>query len=310
MQRRAIVALCMLSILLLPLTFVDADASSLDYTIQDTKISATLTLHFYQNATSIRSLNATLTGSVAQELTAALDASLATRTTGISVSALTGELTSSDGWINSTIKFEMAGAARRKGDLLVANCSWIPFNVSRDLRIENLSYNLIGATYLRPQFAAYANFTSAPLNETISAVQYLSGGEDVPAWIVLNRIGNATLLDFGRISEPIENWQRRYDLTDDLTTWTYDPGPVLDVGMGVTPLEGKPWNVQASYRYNATVSVRGSAQAKENIISVDLFGGLQPLLMLVVILVTFATAVITGWTYRSRRRRQMLRRRR
>jgi len=309
MQRRAIVALCMLSILLFPLTSLDANASSLDYTIQETMVSATLTLHFYQNATSIPNLNATLTGSVAQELTAALEASLTTRTTGISISALTGELTSSDNWINSTIRFGIEGAARRKGDLLVADCSWMSFNVSRDLKIENLSYNLIGATYLRPQFAAYANFTGAPLNETISAVQYLSGGEDAPAWIVTNRVGNATLLDFGRIGVPIENWRRTYNLTDDLTTWTYDPGPILDVGMGVTPLEGKPWNVQASYGYNASVSVRGSAQAKGNIISVDLFGGLQPLLMLVVVLVTFATAVITSWTYRSRRR-QMLRRRR
>jgi len=300
----------MFSMLLLPFSVQSANASSLNYTIQETKVSAGLALNFYQNATSMPNLNVTLTGTSAQDLTRALEESIRKKAVGLSITSLTGELKSADGWVNSTINFEVAGASGRKGDLLVANCSWAPFNVSRDLRIEDLSYNLIGATYIRPRFAEYANYTGTSLNETISAVQYLSIGEEVPPLIAVNRAGNATLLDFALIDQPIQNWKRTYNITNDLTTWTYDPGLALNLEMKVTPREGLPSTFQASYSYNASVSVKGSGQAQGNVISVDMYGGLMPLLMLVVVLVTFVAAIIASWTYRSRRRQMLLRKRR
>jgi hypothetical protein len=255
-------------------------------------------------------LNVSLTGTAAQDLTEALEESVRNKVVGVSIASLTGELRSANGWVNSTISFELAGASARKGDLLVANCSWIPFNVTRDLRIQDLSYNLIGATYIRPRFAEYADYAGTPLNETVSAVQYLSIGEELPPLIAVNRAGNATLLDFTLVGQPIQNWKRTYNLTTDLTTWTYDPGLVLDLGMKVTPREGDPSMFRASYSYNASVSVKGSAQAQGDVISVDMYGGLMPLLMLLVVLVTFVAAIIASWTYRSRRRQMLLRKRR
>ena len=300
----------MLSTLLLPLLIQGANASSLTYTIQETKVSAGLALNFYQNATSMPNLNVTLTGTAAQDLTGALEESIRKKAVDISIISLTGGFTSASGWVNSTINFELAGASVRKGDLLVANCSWIPFNVTRDLRIEDLSYNLIGARYIRPRFAEYVNYTAAPLNETVSAVQYLSIGEEVPPLIAVDRAGNATLLDFRLIDQPIQNWKRTYNLTNDLTTWTYDPGLVLGLEMKVTPTEGLPSTFQASYSYNASISVKGSGQAHGDVITVDMYGGLMPLLMLVVVFVTFLAAIIASWTYRSRRRQMLLRKRR
>lgn len=300
----------MLSILLLPFSVQSANASSLNYTVQDTKVSAGLTLSFYQNATSMPNLNATLTGTAARDLTDALEESISRKAVGVSITSLTAELASANGWVNSTIRFELAGVTTREGDLLVANCSWIPLNVTRDLRTEDLSYNLIGATYIKPQFAEYVDYTSPPLNETISAVQYFSIGEEVPPPIAVNAAGNATLLDFTLIDQRIQNWKRTYNLTNDLTTWTYDPDVALDLEMIVTPREGLPSTYQALYNYNASVSVKGSGQAQGSVISVDMYGGSMPLLMLAVVLVAFVAAIIASWTYRSRRKQMLLRKRR
>ena len=78
--------------------------------------------------------------------------------------------------------------------------------------------------------------------------------------------------------------------------------------MTVVPIEGAQFTAHAFYKYNATLSVAGLAQAQTDVIRIDVSSGLEPLLMVVVVLVTFVIAVGASWTYRSRRK-QLPRRR-
>ena len=308
MQRQAVLALHLLIILAFSWSSASVHASSLNYSIHDEKMTVSLSLNFFQNATTIPSLNGSFTGTSAEDLAFALSEGIGKKVSGATASSVSGALVSDKNWINATIQFEVAGVSHRKGDLLVLNCSWIPFNVSRDLRLENLSYNLIGATYIRPAFEKYLDYERPPLNETIQQVIYLSGQDQVPPGVAANTAGNATLLDFSNLAPPIETWQRASNLTKGSTTWVYDPAPAVDLTMTVTPREGTSFSALAFYRYNATVSIDGPAQAEHNAIVADVSGGFEPLLMLAVILVTFAVAVLASWTYRSRRR-QIARRR-
>lgn len=294
--------------LLLPWSVAGAHASSIDYAIHDDKVSVVLSLQFFQNATSMPNLNVTFTGQPAQNLTIALEESLRKKISNISVSSLSGGLASAKGWINSTVRFEVAGASGRKGDSLIVNCSWIPFNVSRDLRLGNLSYNLIGATHVKPAFQKYVDYDKPPLNETISNVAYLSGKDEVSARLAVDKAGNATLLDFRNLAASVQGWYRTYDLTKDATKWINNPGPAVDLTMTVTPRNGTSFVVHAFYSYNATVSLDGLAQAEGDTVRIDAYGGFKALLMLAVIVVSFAVAVMASWSYRSRRR-QMPRRR-
>jgi hypothetical protein len=117
-----------------------------------------------------------------------------------------------------------------------------------------------------------------------------------------------TLLDFSTLVPTIENWNNVYNVTKDATTWSYDLAPAEDLTMMVTPIGGTPFVAAAFYRYNATFSVDGLAQAQADTIRIDVSSGLEPSLMFVIVIVAFVIAVVTTWMYRSRRK-QLPRRR-
>ena len=308
MQGRTFLAISMLTLLVFSWSTASAHGSSVNAAIHGEKVSVDLSLHFFQNATAMPSVKATFTGVQAQDLASALEDGLKERVSNASVSSLSAELASGQGWINSTIRFEVTGASSRKGSLLSVNCSWISFNVSRDLRLEDLSYNLIGTKYIRPEFEKYLDYERPPLNETVEQVTYLSRQDQLSPRFAAWRAGNATLLDFRNLFEPIEMWQRTYDVTKGSTVWVYNPGPAVDLKMTVTPRGGARFAARAFYNYSATVSVDGLAQANGNTIVTEVSTGFEPLIMLAVILVTFVVAVWASWSHRSRRRRALRRR--
>jgi hypothetical protein len=308
MERRAALTICVLAMLVLSWSTTNAHASSVNYAIHDGKVSVELSLHFFQNVTAMPSLSETFTGVAAQNLASAIEDSLKNTTSSISVSSLSGELASNKDWVNATIRFDVSGVTTQNGSLLNVNCSWIRLKVSNELRLGDLSYNLIGATYIEPTFEEYAGFEKTPLNETIATVGYRFGTQDVSPELAVQRAGNTTLLDFSYLVAPIEGWEMTYNLTQGSTTWVYTPAPAAEMKMMVAPRDGGAFHLDASYAYNATLSVDGPAQAHADTITTDISGGYEPLLMLVVVIATFVVAIVASWTFRSRRK-QLPRRR-
>jgi hypothetical protein len=309
MHRRTALTICLMAVLTLSWSAAIAHASSASYTIQDGSVSVDLVLHFYQNATAMPSVNQRFTGVAAQNLTSAIKESLMSEAASTSVNSLSGELRTSKNWINVTIHFDVTGVTSQKASLLNVNCSWVRFKVPDDLRLENVSYNRIGATYIRPAFEKYVDFDKPPLNETIGDVAYTSGTTQVPPVEAVQKAGNATLLDFSYLAPHVENWRMTYNLTQASTTWVYNPGPIAEMNMAVKPRKQNPFTMDASYTYNATISVKGLAQAHADVISTEVSGGHEPMFMLVVVIATFIVAVVSSWVYRSRRK-QLPRRRR
>jgi len=303
MHRRTALTICLMAVLTLSWSAAIAHASSASYTIHDGKVSIDLSLHFYQNATAMPNVNQVFTGAAAQNLTSAIQGSVTSEANGTSVNSLSGDLRSSKDWINVTIHFDVTGVASQKGSLLNVNCSWIRFKVPNDLRIENVSYNLIGATYLRPAFEKYVNFNEPPLNKTIEDVAYISETTPLPPVEAVQRAGNTTLLDFTDLAPHVENWRMTFNLTQGSTIWTYNPGPAAEMNMTVTPRSGNPFTMRAYYVYNATISAQGLAQAHADVISTEVSGGHETVLMLVLVIATFIAAVVASWSYRSRRKK-------
>ena len=308
MQRQTVLAICLLTVLALSWLAGTAHASSVNHTIHDGKVSVELSLQFYENVTAISSVSEKLTGAAAQDLTSAIEKTLKSKTDGISVSSLSGDLVSSRDWVNASIRFDVEGAAIQSGGFLNVNCSWVTFRVPDDLRIGNVSYNLIGATYLRPEFEKYVSFDKSPLNETVQDVTYVSRTVPLSPLDAVNRAGNATLLDFSYLNSYLESWRMVYNFTQGSTKWTLYNIPVSQMSMKVTPRGENPFTLAASYSYNATVSIDGLAQAHGEVITTETSGSYEPILMLVVVIATFVAAVVTSWVYRSRRK-QLPRRR-
>jgi hypothetical protein len=308
MQRQTVLAICLLTVLAFSWSAATAHASSVNYTIHDGKVSVELSLQVYENATAIPSVSEEFTGAAAQNLSSAIEKSFKSTADNISISSLSGELRSDGNWINVSILFDVTGVSSQSGNLLNVNCSWVRFKVSDDLRLGNVSYNLIGGTYIKPIFEKYVDFDKAPLNETIQTVSYLTGQVDTEGRLAAENAGNMVLLDFSNILPPIANWKNAYDVTGSSTAWSYDLAPPEDLTMTVVPIEGAQFTAHAFYKYNATLSVPGVAQAQGDTIRIDVSSGLEPLLMFVMVLVTFVIAVGASWAYRSRRK-QLPRRR-
>jgi len=302
MRRRRLLTISILAILVLSWSTARVQGASLTYAVHDGKVSVSMSLHFFQNATAMPVVDAKFAGSPAQDITSALEEAVRRRVSNITISSFSGELVSKDGWINATIQFEATGVSSRKENLLIVNCSWISFSASRDLKLEDLSYNLIGAAYVVPEFKKYVDFEIPPLNETIEKVVYQSKHLELSPRDATYTAGNVTLLDLRNLDMPLQKWRRSYDVANALTTWEYYPGPAVDLSMAVTPREGAPFVAMAFYNYTAMVSVGGLAQANGDAVTIDVSAGFEPLLMFAVILVTFVFAVVASWTYRSRRR--------
>jgi len=309
MQRRTVLAIALLTVLASSWSATAAHASSVNYAVHDGEVSVELSVQIYQNATAMPGLSERFIGTAAQDLSSSIEKSLRSKADDISVSSLSGELRSDGHWANVSIRFDVNGVASQSGGVLSANCSWIRFTVSDDLKLGNLSYNQIGATYVRPVFEKYMRFAESPLNETIRSVEYQIGREDTDASLAVQSAGNMTLLDFGNLVPPIENWEMKYNMTEGMTVWTYDLAPATDLTMIVIPIEGTEFAAHAFYKYNATFSADGLAEAQADTIRIDVSSGLEPLLMLATVLVTLVVAIATSWVYRSRRK-QLPRRRR
>ena len=308
MERRTTFTICLLIILAFSWSATCVHASSVNYAIHGGKVTVELSLQFFQNVTAMPSVSQTFSGAASQSLSSAIEGSLRNEARSASVSSLSGDLKSTGNWINTTIRFDISGISTQNGSLLNLNCSWIRFKVANDLKLGDLSYNLIGATYIKPTFEKYADFQIAPLNATVSGVVYRLDTLDVTPEVAAQKAGNATLLDFSYVSPPVEEWKMSFNLTQASTTWTYAPVPAVAMQMAVTPKVGAAFHLDASYAYNATLSVDGFAHVHADTITTDVSSGYEPLLMLAVVIATFAVAVATSWVYRSRRK-QLPRRR-
>jgi hypothetical protein len=301
MERRATFTICLLIILAFSWSATCVHASSVNYAIHGGKVTVELSLQFFQNVTAMPSVSQTFSGAASQSLSSAIEGSLRNEARSASVSSLSGDLKSTGNWINTTIRFDISGVSTQNGSLLNLNCSWIRFKVANDLKLGDLSYNLIGATYIKPTFEKYADFQIAPLNATVSGVVYRLDTLDVTPEVAAQKAGNATLLDFSYVSPPVEEWKMSFNLTQASTTWTYAPVPAVAMQMAVTPKVGAAFHLDASYSYNATLSVDGFAHAHADTIVTEVSSGYEPLLMLAVVVSTFVVAVVTSWMYRSRR---------
>jgi len=308
MRRQTVLTIFLLAVLTFSWSAASVHASSVNYVVHDGEVSVKLALSLFQNATAMPSLNEKFTGVAAQSLTSAIEESLKSEVGNASISALSGELRSSGDWINASIQFDVTGVASQSGGILNVNCSWVRFKVSNDLKLGDVSYNLIGARYVRPEFESYADYREPPLNETIKSVMYRVGQEDTDARLAIQSAGNVTLLDFSNLFPPIEKWIGTYNATKGSATWAYNGAPATDLRMTVIPREGAQFVVHAFYKYNATLSVDGPAQAHSDVITTEVAGSYETLLMLIVVVATFVVAVVASWIYRSRRK-QLPRRR-
>lgn len=282
-------------------------------------------LHFYQNLTGFTLVNQTtwfnVTGTAPtfsgtpspieiQNLTGGISEAVEALSDKASVSNLQFELAVSERWVNVTASFVVSGVVTREGDITKADLSWKAFNLTRDLKANNISYNQYSRSYLRPLVSEIINQTrNAPNNFTFVTSTFFLQNQSISGETTLDRVGTTRLLDFSTLSSQLSLWNRKYDLANHQTTWTFDPGPILDLNIRT---QVKPGNVThhfvANYAYNATVTVPGLAQAQGDTIVVESGSGYREMGMLAILVVLFVGSLVVSVAYWSQTRRARRRR--
>lgn len=186
-------------------------------------------------------------------------------------------------WMNVSVRLELGGLQSKRGDILDINCTWKSFVIRQDIRVGNISLNLVGQNYILPIVEEYGNRT-----ETIF---YKRGTMPMTLPMARNEAGNATLFEFTSFELPVEKWSKTYNFSTQSTTWEFSAQPALDL-----LIKFKEDNVTKHFRAEidpkATITARGHATVKGDVIALDVSQGFSEVAMIGIVVTLLTIAVL------------------
>jgi hypothetical protein len=293
----------MMLLVLSSLIAVPVSAANITLTVEKDNVQTRMVLSVYQNMTAFPKQIATVTKSDVSFNS--FSEAIRVLNPSVTLSDLTINLSSATNWLNLSITMTVPGVAERHGDVSSLNMSWKAFNVPADLQTGNLTYNQIGKRYFRPVYVYYANasrFVSRP-NATITGVSFfVNDTQAVSATTATNSAGNATILDFRPLSLTVDRWTRTYNLSNNTTTWRYNPSPLIANSIKIQQGNNTKQLV-SRYNYNAEVIVSGLARANGDMLQVDVGGGVREWVMAGIVVLAIVAAVAVHILFRSRKKK-------
>ena len=284
---------------------VPASASNVTVTIGAEKVHASYNLYLSQNVTALPNLTTTIDSNSNPDVSAAFTQALMKADPSASATNLNIGLTSVKGSMNLTCAMDVAGVSQVNGDIMTVNMTWLPFDVTSNIRAQNFSFNTIGNTYFQSVVAYYANasrYIGRP-NATISGAIFYVNGTSVGAPAAVAYAGNFTTLNFGLLSTDIDQWNRTYTLTNDTTTWRFWPPKLFDFSMQIERGNATT-EYYASYAYNAAISVLGIGRSQGTVLLVGIGGGLTEWVMAAIVVLSVIVAIGVQVRYRGRKKAQ------
>ncbi len=303
MRTRAII---LLLIVMVSVFIVPTSASNVSVTIKkrEGQVQAIFSLSLQQNITQLPNQTNTLSLTNDGQLASAFTDALRKTNSTAAPSDLAVDIASRGTSLSITTTMTLSGISERRGDILRVGMGWKAFSVTADLRAGNLSYNTIGARYLRPVVVFYSNasrFVSRP-NATITGVSFFVNGTSVGPPTAENYAGNFTIFDFTALNTPLEGWKRTYSLSNDTTTWRYNPPQRLDFSIAAQH-QNRTTKFVATYGYDAEITVSGIARAHGDILMVDAGTGQEESIMAGIVAIAIILAIVTQLLFRAKKKR-------
>ncbi len=186
-----------------------------DYTVSIGNASLTVTVRtvFLDNFTlnPNPSYVLALTGQNASQAQTAISSALASLVPGVRVAGLEITSSSAGNTTTTTVRFTVQGAATASQDAVRVNMAWKSFKVMDDIRVGNITLNLVG------QYLA----TSPVLNNNSTSLikwTYLVDGQPILTSRSVQEASAFRLLDFSRLSAPLQSWPSSFTLQGPSTT--------------------------------------------------------------------------------------------
>jgi hypothetical protein len=107
----------------------------------------------------------------------------------------------------------------------------------------------------------------------------------------------------------LKQWDYKYNLENDTTTWRYSPAPIITSSIKVTKGLNSTSTIIADYGYRAEIVVTGLARSQGDGVVVDVGSGNKELIMTGIVILAIVVAIWIQFLYRARRKRAILGRR-
>lgn len=293
------------------LLMVPVHASEVTMTIRNGTIASEMVLSVHQNMTQFPTQITKLDGATDSSLMGNFTKALRNADSSASLSQLTLTISSSANWMNVTASIDISGVTAQSGDITNTTTTWRSYYVGADLRAGNLSFNAVGSRYLRPVYDYYVNATRhiGQPNATINGITFLSNDTSIGGDQAANQAGNLTLFDFKPLNVSLNQWDYKYNLENNTTTWRYSPAPIITSSIKVTKGLNSTSTIIADYGYRAEIVVAGLARSQGDGVVVDVGSGNKELIMTGIVILAIVVAIWIQFLYRARRKRAILGRR-
>ncbi|MGA3405912.1 MAG: hypothetical protein ABSD49_09295 [Candidatus Bathyarchaeia archaeon] len=280
-------------------------------TIRNGTIASEMVLSVHQNMTQFPTQITKLDGATDSSLMGNFTKALRNADPSATLSQLTLTISSSANWMNVTASIDISGVTAQSGDITNTTTTWRSYYVDADLRAGNLSFNTVGSRYLRPVYDYYENATRyiGKPNATINGITFLSNDTSIGGDQAANQAGNLTLFDFKPLNVSLNQWDYKYNLENNTTTWRYSPAPIITSSIKVTKGLNSTSTIIADYGYRAEIVVTGLARSQGDGVVVDVGSGNKELIMTGIVILAIVVAIWIQFLYRARRKRAILGRR-
>jgi len=262
---------------------VPAQASEISVQIQTDGVMVKIESSIYQNMTVLPQSRFSLSGENLTDASAKFESAIRAKCPQASLRAFSMSATLNNTWMNVSVRLELGGLQSKRGDILDINCTWKSFVIRQDIRVGNISLNLVGQNYILPIVEEYGNRT-----ETIF---YKRGTMPMTLPMARNEAGNATLFEFTSFELPVEKWSKTYNFSTQSTTWEFSAQPALDL-----LIKFKEDNVTKHFRAEidpkATITARGHATVKGDVIALDVSQGFSEVAMIGIVVTLLTIAVL------------------
>jgi hypothetical protein len=290
---------------------VPVSAANVTITFDNGQVQARMNLSLHQNMTTFPNKVTTLNATSDPTITSAINRAFKDANSSASISTMTIGVSSAPSWLNLTLQMNVGGVTGKIGDIAYANLTWRTFRTLEDFRTDNFSYNTVGSRYFRPVLDFYVNASEneANPNATIQGVTFFVNGTQSVAGITeADQVGNFTLLDFRPLSQPLDKWNQTYSLTNNTSTWRYNPPTILNDSVRVTQAN-KTFTIFSLYSYNAQIQANGLVQAHGDVLRADVGSGQSEWIMASVVVLAIILALAVQIMFRRKRKAVRLGRR-
>lgn len=273
-------------ILLLLIVFlcetVPAQSSEVSIQIQTDSLIVNVESSIYQNMTIFPQSRLIFAGENLTDASTKFENAIRVKAPQASVKGFLMSATMNGTWMKVTVRLELVGVQSRRGDVLDINCTWKSFVVREDIRVGNISLNLVGENYILPLVEKYGNMTGTIFYKR----------ETMPMTLPMarNEAGNATLFEFTSFEQPIEEWSKTYNFSSQSTTWQFSAQPTLDLLIRFKE-DNVTKNIRAQIDPKATITAKGHATVKGDIVTLDISQGFGESAMIGIVIALFAIAV-------------------